>query len=91
LKALEDKAIELDPNQQREFENRLRYIITGLNSRLGQVGWNDVSNAEDDRKESPGTIHTLSDIQKMKMVITSPSQKRQSGSSACMSGLTKRI
>jgi hypothetical protein len=39
LKALEAKAMELDPNQQKEFENTLRYIIAGLNSRLGEGGW----------------------------------------------------
>ena len=39
LKALEIKAMELDPNQQREFENTLRYIIAGLNSRLGEGSW----------------------------------------------------
>ena len=39
LKALEFKAIELKLDQQREFENTLRYIIAGLNSRLGEGGW----------------------------------------------------
>ena len=39
LKALEFKAMELKLDQQREFENTLRYIIAGLNSRLGEGGW----------------------------------------------------
>ena len=39
MKALEFKAMELKLDQQREFENTLRYIIAGLNSRLGEGGW----------------------------------------------------
>ena len=39
LKALEAKASELHPSQQQEFENILRFIIAGLNSRLGEGGW----------------------------------------------------
>ena len=39
LKALEVKAKNLDPRLQREFENTLRYIIAGFNSRLGEGGW----------------------------------------------------
>ena len=39
LKALEFKAMELKLDQQREYENALRYIIAGLNSRLGEGGW----------------------------------------------------
>ena len=39
LKALEIKAMELKLDQQREYENTLRYIIAGLNSRLGEGGW----------------------------------------------------
>ena len=39
MKALEIKAMELDPSQQREFDNTLRYILAGLNSRLGEGGW----------------------------------------------------
>lgn len=36
LKALENKAMELDPNQKREFKNTLRYVLTGIQSRLGE-------------------------------------------------------
>jgi len=39
MKALEFKAMELKLDQQREYENTLRYIIAGLNSRLGEGGW----------------------------------------------------
>ena len=39
MNALEFKAMELKLDQQREYENTLRYIIAGLNSRLGEGGW----------------------------------------------------
>ena len=39
LKTLEVKAIELNPNQRSEFENPYRHIVAGLNSRLGEGGW----------------------------------------------------
>ena len=39
LKALEFKAMELKLDQQREYENALRNIVTGIHSRLGEGGW----------------------------------------------------
>ena len=39
LKALEFKAMELKLDQQLEFENALRYILAGIQSRLGEGGW----------------------------------------------------
>ena len=39
LKALEFKAMELKLDQRREFENTLRYILTGIQSRLAEGGW----------------------------------------------------
>ena len=39
MRALEFKAMELKLDLQREFEKTLRYILAGLNSRLGEGGW----------------------------------------------------
>lgn len=41
LKAFKAKAIELDPNQQQKFEITLRYLIAGMNSRLGEGSGNN--------------------------------------------------
>jgi hypothetical protein len=48
LKAIEFKAMEMELDQQREFENTLRYVIADLNSRLVRVVGNDASIAGED-------------------------------------------
>ena len=39
LKAFEFNPMELILDQQREYENILRYILAGIQSRLGEGGW----------------------------------------------------